>query len=63
VIKGRVAYDVGGREEVVGAGEAYYVPPGHTPKIFAGTEVVEFSPTEEFDRTIEQVTKNLEASG
>jgi hypothetical protein len=63
VIKGRVAYNVGGREEVIEAGEAYYVPPGHTPKIFAGTEVVEFSPTEEFDRTIAQVTKNLEASG
>jgi hypothetical protein len=63
VIKGRVAYNVGGREEVIEAGEAYYVPPGHTPKIFAGTEIVEFSPTDEFDRTVAQVTKNLEASG
>ncbi|MDQ3995762.1 MAG: cupin domain-containing protein [Gemmatimonadota bacterium] len=35
VIKGRVAYDVGGRQEAIEAGEAYYVPPGHTPKIFA----------------------------
>jgi hypothetical protein len=46
---------------VIEAGEAYYVPPGHTPKIFAGTELVEFSPTDEFGRTMEQVTKNLEA--
>jgi hypothetical protein len=62
VIKGRVAYNVGDREEVIDAGEAYYVPPGHTPKIFAGTEIVEFSPTEEFGRTVAQVTKNLEES-
>jgi Cupin domain len=62
VIKGRVAYNVDGREEVIEAGEAYYVPPGHTPKIFAGTELIEFSPTDEFSRTIEQVTKNLEAT-
>jgi hypothetical protein len=62
VIKGRVAYNVGGRDEVIDAGEAYYVPPGHTPKIFAGTELIEFSPTDELSRTIEQVTKNLEAT-
>jgi hypothetical protein len=30
---------------------------------FAGTEVVEVSLTDEFDKTIAQVTKNLEASG
>ena len=44
------------------AGEAYVVPPGHTPKILAGTEIVEFSPSEKFARTLAQVTKNLEES-
>ena len=28
------------------AGDAYYVPPGHTPVHYAGAEIVEFSPTE-----------------
>jgi hypothetical protein len=37
----------------------YYVGPGHTPVLFAGTEV-EFSPTEELGRTMEVVTKNME---
>lgn len=27
-------------------GNAYYVPPGHTPIHFAGSEIVEFSPTD-----------------
>jgi hypothetical protein len=41
-------------------GDAYYVGPGHTPVLYAGTEVVEFSPTEELGRTMEVVTKNME---
>jgi hypothetical protein len=44
VIKGKVSYQVGGGEETFETGEAYYVPPGHTPTIYAGTELVEFSP-------------------
>ena len=33
---------------------------GHTPILYAGTEVVEFSPSEELGRTMEVVTKNME---
>jgi hypothetical protein len=43
------------------AGDAYYVGPGHTPVLYAGTEVVEFSPTEELGHTMEVVAKNMEA--
>ena len=34
------------REETYEAGDAYYVPPGHTPVHYTGAEIVEFSPTE-----------------
>ena len=61
VVKGKVAYHFADRDEVFEAGDAYYAPPGHTPEIFAGTEVVEFSPTEELQQTLEVVTKNMEA--
>lgn len=61
VISGKVAYHFDDRDEVVEAGEAYYAPPGHTPEIFAGTEVVEFSPTKELQATMDVVTKNMEA--
>ena len=62
VVKGKVSYDYGDREETFETGDAYYAPPGHTPKLFAGTEVVEFSPTKELNETLEVVTKNMEAA-
>jgi hypothetical protein len=62
VIKGKVAYRSGEGEEVFETGDAYYVAPGHSPILYAGTEVVEFSPTGELGRTLEVVTKNMEAA-
>ena len=62
VIKGKVAFRFADREELFEAGDAYYAPPGHTPVLYAGTEIVEFSPTDEFERTVEVVTKNMEAA-
>jgi hypothetical protein len=59
VIAGRVTYTIGDSEETFEAGDAYYVPPGHTPKLYAGTEVVEFSPSEALDRTFEVVARNM----
>ena len=38
-------------------------PPGHTPVLYAGTEIIEFSPTEELQQTLDVVTKNMEAAG
>ena len=43
------------------AGDAYYVPPGHTPVHYAGTEIVEFSPTV-LGETIPVVMKNLQSA-
>jgi hypothetical protein len=61
VIRGKVTFKSAAGEETFAAGDAYYAPPGHTPVLYAGTEVVEFSPTEELQRTMEVVTKNMEA--
>jgi hypothetical protein len=49
-----------GSEELFEAGDAYYVGPGHTPILYAGTEVVEFSPSDKLGQTMEVVTKNME---
>jgi hypothetical protein len=62
VIRGKVGYRTDDGEELFEAGDAYYVGPGHTPILYAGTEVIEFSPTEEHNRAMEVVAKNLEAS-
>jgi hypothetical protein len=61
VVKGKVGFRSGGDEEFVEAGSAYYVGPGHTPILYEGTEVVEFSPTEKLSETFEVVAKNMEA--
>src|SRR6476646_8350814 len=52
VIKGKVGFRFSDREETYAAGDAYYVPPGHTPVHKAGAEIVEFSPTEILGQTI-----------
>jgi hypothetical protein len=63
VITGRVGFRFADREETYEAGDAYYVPPGHTPVHQAGAEIVEFSPTEILGQTIPVVMRNLEAAG
>jgi hypothetical protein len=50
-----------GNEEIYEAGDAYYAAPGHVPTLYAGTDVVEFSPTAELQKTIEVVSKNMGA--
>lgn len=62
VIKGKVAFRSDAGEEIFEAGDAYLVQPGHTPVIYAGTEVVEFSNTDELQRTIEVAKRNAEAA-
>src|SRR5947208_2106331 len=49
VARGRVTFRFAEGDEVYEAGDAYYAPPGHIPVIEAGTEIVEFSPTGEYE--------------
>ena len=59
VLKGKLKYTDSTGDTVVEAGEAYYVPPGHLPYLYAGTEVVEFSPTRELQQTLAVIEKNM----
>ena len=63
VIKGRTGFRFSDRLETYESGDAYYVPPGHTPVHYAGAEIVEFSPTEILGETIPVVMRNLQAAG
>jgi hypothetical protein len=62
-IKGKVTFKTSSGEETFVTGDAYYVAPGHTPVLYDGTEIVEFSPTEQLQETLDVVTKNMEAAG
>jgi hypothetical protein len=61
VLKGKIGFRFGDREEIYEAGEAYYVPPGHTPRGFAGSEIVQFQPADEMAATMKVMAKNMEA--
>lgn len=63
VLTGKVTFHSSSGDETFEAGDAYYVGPGHTPELYAGSEVVEFSPTEELQRTMEVVSRNMAAVG
>lgn len=62
VIKGKITFRFADREETYEAGDAYYVPPGHTPLMYDGNEIVEFSPTAELAKTMEVLNRNMAAS-
>ena len=63
VLAGMTGFRFADREETYVAGDAYYVPPGHTPVHYAGAEIIEFSPTAELHETIGVVMTNVGAAG
>ena len=62
VLAGTITFRYADKTETYVAGDAYYAPPGHTPVVTDGTEVIEFSPTEELGRTMEILGANLAAA-
>jgi quercetin dioxygenase-like cupin family protein len=62
VIRGKITYRFADHDETYTAGDAYYVPPGHTPLLHAGCEIVEFSPTEQVREAVEVIMRNLEGA-
>ena len=62
VVNGRITYRFADREEIVEAGDAFYLPPGHIPVSHEpGTLIVQFSPAEELKLTDEAIMRNMQA--
>ena len=61
VLKGRLTYQFADHEEVFEAGDAFYLPPGHVPLADAGSELVQFSPSEELRAVDAVIAKNMQA--
>src|SRR4051794_27223726 len=55
---GKVTFRYADRDETYEAGDAYYAPAGHTPVFYAGTELVELSPTDALGETMTTVLEN-----
>ena len=63
VLKGSITFSFADRTEIFSAGEVYYAEPGHTPVLAAGTEYVEYSPTDELNKTMEVAMQNAAKMG
>jgi quercetin dioxygenase-like cupin family protein len=61
VLKGRLTFRFADHEEVFEAGDAFYLPPGHVPLADAGSELLQFSPSEELKATDAAMMKNMQA--
>jgi hypothetical protein len=59
VFEGRLVWTFADREEVCEAGDAFYAPPGHTPRADADSKFVIFSPTEELQVSEEAMQANM----
>jgi hypothetical protein len=58
VLKGRLTFRFADHDEVVEAGDAFYLPPGHVPMAAAGTEYVQFSPSAELKTVADAMKAN-----
>jgi hypothetical protein len=61
VFKGRLVFRVNGVEEVYEPGDAFYLPPGHIQTAEAGTEYIQFSPSEELAVVEATMMRNMQA--
>jgi hypothetical protein len=57
MIKGRIRMHTASGAQDFEAGEAFYWAPGHAPEALEDSEYVDFSPTEQFRRLIEHITR------
>jgi len=62
ILKGRVRIKRKDGAVVLKTGDVYYLEPGHVPVFEEDTELLEFSPKNEYQQTIDIVAKNMAAA-
>ena len=60
--KGRMTVTYADHTEVIEAGDAFYMSPGHTPAADAGTEFIQFSPTDLLVETEAAIARGLQTT-
>jgi hypothetical protein len=60
VIKGRMIVRYADREEAYEAGDAFYMPPGHTPAAEAGSEIIQFSPSDQLQEVEAAIMRHIQ---
>jgi hypothetical protein len=62
VLKGRLRVRFADHEEVLSAGDLFYLPPGHAPLVEEDVEFVEFSRPEESQPVLEHLARGAAAA-
>jgi hypothetical protein len=62
LLRGRVRIKRRDGDVVLTTGDVYYLEPGHVPVFEEETEILEFSPKREYQKTIDVVAKNMAAA-
>ena len=62
IINGRIRVTYADREEILRAGDLFYLPPGHTPLVEEDVEFVEFSRPADHDPVMDVVKRNAAAA-
>ncbi len=62
MLKGRMTVTYGDRVEVFETGDAFYMPPGHTPAADADAEFIMFSPADQLAATEAAIAASMQAS-
>jgi hypothetical protein len=57
---GKLTVRYADHEEAIEAGDAFYMPPGHVPAGAAGSEFVQFSPSEELRVSQAAMARNMQ---
>jgi len=60
VLTGQISISYADHDEVINGGEAFYLPPGHIPAATAGTEIIQFSPTEQLQEVLAAMLKRAQ---
>ena len=63
VFAGRIIVRYDDHEEVVEAGDAFYMSPGHAPEAETGTELLMFSPADQLAETEAAIRAAMQQSG
>jgi hypothetical protein len=59
MLKGRIRVTYANGEEILRAGDLFYLPPGHTPLVEEDTEFIEFSRPDEHEAVLNVIKHNL----
>jgi hypothetical protein len=60
VVTGRMIVRYADREEAYEAGDAFYMPPGHTPAAEAGSEIIQFSPSDQLQEVEAAIMRHMQ---